>query len=242
MNEGHDIELLIRSHTPIIVIESPEETRVIDMLIDVGRRLFHPVHHWAISSGLQRIDHDNQQSRHMEPAALLQTIKSHKQASPSIYIISDFHPYLDQPLPIRLLKDIALERSQLGHTVVLLSHELELPSELKHFATYLPITLPDDKTIALIIREVVMESIKRNKKNHPQINADIMKQMVHNLKGISHDDVKRLARNAILDDGAITESDLPQVMQAKHELLNKEGILSFEFDTSQFSEVGGLKK
>jgi SpoVK/Ycf46/Vps4 family AAA+-type ATPase len=55
-------------------------------------------------------------------------------------------------------------------------------------------------------------------------------------------DARRLARNAIFDDGTINESDIPQVMQAKHTLLSGEGVLSFEFDTAKFSEVGGLRK
>ncbi|MCK4710154.1 MAG: AAA family ATPase, partial [Gammaproteobacteria bacterium] len=47
---------------------------------------------------------------------------------------------------------------------------------------------------------------------------------------------------AIVDDGAITESDLPEVMQAKYKLLNQDDVLSFEFETSSFSDLAGMKK
>ncbi len=53
-------------------------------------------------------------------------------------------------------------------------------------------------------------------------------------------DTERLARNAIYQDGAITHSDLPDVMQAKYELLNRGGALQFEYDTARFDDVGGL--
>jgi SpoVK/Ycf46/Vps4 family AAA+-type ATPase len=43
-------------------------------------------------------------------------------------------------------------------------------------------------------------------------------------------------------DGAITHSDLPDVMKAKYELLNKGGVLQFEYDTAKFGDVGGLSR
>ncbi|MFM2082823.1 MAG: hypothetical protein RL380_1514, partial [Verrucomicrobiota bacterium] len=46
----------------------------------------------------------------------------------------------------------------------------------------------------------------------------------------------------ISNDGAITEDDIPEVQRAKYELLGRDGVLSFEFETAKFSEVGGLKK
>ena len=40
---------------------------------------------------------------------------------------------------------------------------------------------------------------------------------------------KRLARKVIFDDGALLPSDLPAVMQAKYVLLNRGGVLAFEY-------------
>jgi SpoVK/Ycf46/Vps4 family AAA+-type ATPase len=65
---------------------------------------------------------------------------------------------------------------------------------------------------------------------------------VRNLRGLTEADVRRLARGAIRDDGAITEADIPEINRAKFELLDMGGVLSFEYDTAKFSAVGGLKK
>ena len=37
-------------------------------------------------------------------------------------------------------------------------------------------------------------------------------------------------------------SDLPAVMQAKYELLNRSGVLAFEYDTAQFADLGGMAR
>ncbi|MEJ2435950.1 MAG: AAA family ATPase, partial [Pseudolabrys sp.] len=52
--------------------------------------------------------------------------------------------------------------------------------------------------------------------------------------------MRRLARKAIYDDGAITDSDLPEVMKAKYELIGGDGLLTFEYDTQRFADVGGM--
>jgi SpoVK/Ycf46/Vps4 family AAA+-type ATPase len=65
---------------------------------------------------------------------------------------------------------------------------------------------------------------------------------VRNLAGLTATDARRLALKAISDDGAITESDIPEVMRAKYELLSHDGVLSFEYDTVKFSDVGGMTR
>jgi hypothetical protein len=85
-----------------------------------------PVMAWSSTSGLQRIDYESSPQRHTsEPRQALGQIKATTQAT--IYLLLDFHPYLNDPYSIRLLKDIALGYPRVGHTMVLVSHQLEIP-------------------------------------------------------------------------------------------------------------------
>ena len=43
MPERHDLELLIKSHIPIIVIETREEARAVDMIRSMQLRLATPI-------------------------------------------------------------------------------------------------------------------------------------------------------------------------------------------------------
>ena len=45
-------------------------------------------------------------------------------------------------------------------------------------------------------------------------------RLVQNISGLTFKDARRLIRNTIVDDGAISDDDLPEVMKAKYELLN----------------------
>jgi SpoVK/Ycf46/Vps4 family AAA+-type ATPase len=66
--------------------------------------------------------------------------------------------------------------------------------------------------------------------------------LVRNLAGLTATDARRLAVKAITEDGVISESEIPEVMRAKYELLTRDAILSFEYDTVKFSEVGGMAR
>jgi len=75
----------------------------------------------------------------------------------------------------------------------------------------------------------------------PRVDVKVVEKLVDNLAGLPLHDVERLTRQAIFNDGALTEDDLKPLLQAKYQLLNRGGTLSFEPDTAHFAEVGGLK-
>jgi len=101
--------------------------------------------------------------------------------------------------------------------------------------------LPDDNERKQIISAVV----KDWNAAHPgevEVDQQAMDLLVRNLAGLSRADTERLARHAVFDDGALSHSDLPEVNTAKYALLNNQGLLSYEYETAQFSDVGGLSK
>jgi SpoVK/Ycf46/Vps4 family AAA+-type ATPase len=74
------------------------------------------------------------------------------------------------------------------------------------------------------------------------VDPDAVQRLAHNLGGVSVTDARRLVRRAIEDDGAISASDVPAVMKAKHALLNRGGLVSFEYDIADFAAVAGLER
>ena len=55
-------------------------------------------------------------------------------------------------------------------------------------------------------------------------------------------EARRIARHLIFRDGAVSESDLPELAKLKFELLNKSGHLHFEYDTARFADIAGLSR
>jgi SpoVK/Ycf46/Vps4 family AAA+-type ATPase len=243
MNDGHDLEIVLRSGVPIIVIESSEEGRVLQLLtkiaIDRPTINYRPLYRWSITDGLQRLDLELEPQRHAtDPADVLGHIRA--VTKPGIYVLLDFHPFLDDPVNIRLLKDIALTAESTRSAIVLLSHQIDLPSELTGFSARFAMRPPDRDALQRMIMQIAAEHQQSAPGRRIEIDKRALELLVQNLAGLNHADAERLARNAIVDDGALTRSDLPAVMKAKYALLNQSGVLSFEYDTARFNEVAGF--
>lgn len=237
----HDLEVLIRSRVPIVIVETHEENRVVEQFRRLALRLPAPLFRWTVTEGLRRLDLDlAPQSFNSKPLDVLKHIRATPKEG--IYLLLDFHPYLDEPLHVRVLKEIALAHEESRVTIVFISHRLEVPPEIDKLTAHFEIQLPDPQTL----RDIVMEEARRYASANPGVRVtaqpSVVEGVVRNLRGLSVQDARRLARQAIADDGALTESDLPEVMAAKYRLLNRDGVLSFEYETARFTDVGGMAR
>ena len=245
MDSRRDLSLILQSRTPIVVIETRDESRILEMItsitLDRGKGDYLPLFRWTITDGLQRLDISLEPQMHnSDPDDVLRHIRAVNK--PGIYVLLDFHPYLDNPINVRLLKDICIRFNETSRHLILVSHRIKLPSELESFCARFEIALPSEHERDDIIRRISSEYADNNPGRGVPQDPKAVAMLVQNLAGLTHADTEQLARNAIYNDGAISDSDLPGVMQAKYELLNKAGILHFEYDTTKFNEIGGLKK
>ncbi len=245
MDGNHDLELILRSRTPIVIIESQDEARMLEMLQGIALRRsttsYIPLFRWTITDGLQRLDISLEpQSLNSEPTDVLKHIRA--VSKPGLYVLLDFHPFLEDPINVRLLKDICIRFRDVERQIVLMSHKVKVPTELEGFCARFDMALPGEQERVRIVKKVADEYSNDNPGSPVKIDPKAHKLLIKNLAGLSYADTARLARNAIYVDGAVSHSDLPNVMQAKYELLNRGGALQFEYDTATFGDVGGLAR
>ena len=239
MEEIHDIELMVKKGIPLIAIESYEEPRVLELCTRLGIKTFRKLFRWTSSDGLVDggLTHMEVVPKYQDPHELLVSIRQRSEAG--IYILCDFHHYLSEPKIVRLLKDIVLY-SSVAVTIVLASHEIILPPEISRFSTRFKLNFPSEDKIRQIIIDEAKEWQKKHKGRQVKTDNKTLNILISNLRGLTESDVKRLVRGAIYDDGAITASDIAKVNKSKFVLMDMNNILSYEYDTTQFSEVGGL--
>ena len=238
MNEFEDLKVLLHSRSPLIVIESFEEPRALLLLKRLAMNLMRPIFKWTITEGLQRFDTEQgAQAFNAEPSNLLAQIKGTRNSG--IYVLCDFHPFLNDAKHIRYLKEIAQAHEQLGHTVILLSHALQIPPELSRFCYSFSLSLPSDQQIRQLIQDAADNYIA-----HTGMPAQLTEQSISlllpHLRGLTFDEVKRLAYKAIADDGALTGDDIPRLNKAKFNLLQQDGVLSQVFEPVTLNDVIGL--
>ena len=238
MHEFDDLRVLVQAHSPLIVIESYEEPRALMLIKRLAVNLMRPVFKWTITDGLQRLDSEQgAQAFNAEPTNLLAQIKSTRNSG--IYVLCDFHPFLAEPKHVRYIKEIAQAHEQLGHTLILLSHAIDVPPELSRLCYRFALSLPSDQQIRQLIHDMA-DSYAAKTGMLAELTAENVSLLLQNLRGLTFDEVKRLAYKAIADDGAITQADIPRINRAKFSLLQTDGVLSQVFDSGSFANVIGL--
>ena len=232
-----DLRAILRSRVPLVVIETRDEDRAQAMITDLARESGVPAFEWTVTRGLRRVDTDlgGAQAFNADPSRVLAWISD---GIPGIYVLLDLHPYLVEPLNVRMLKDICLSYDANPRTVVLISHRVEVPAELEHLAARFPMAFPSRSERRAIVGEVAREWQARN--GAVRVDEAAVALLVENLAGLSVTDTRRLARTAIFNDGAITSADAPAVMRAKYDLLSHGGALSFEHETAGMADLAGM--
>ena len=241
MAETRDIAALLRARTPLILIDTPDEARVVDLFRHLLDKVLRPLYRWSITEGLRRLDIDLDEERPApDVGSTLRAIRAARVAG--TYLLFDLHPYLNYAVTLRSLREIVQREDCAEHTLVLVGHRMELPPELERLALRVPLRLPDSEAL----RRIVAEEIRRYPAAHGgrrvQVEAETVGAIVRNLEGLDASEARQIVRQLIHGDGVLDSNDLPALARLKFDLLNRSGNLHFEYDTGQFSEVAGLER
>lgn len=250
MYELNDLLLLLQTKQAVVCIQTHEELRALDLIKRCQLKLGKRVLKWSITSGLidvttgspslSLLDKNvttNTKSQSDPKQALIDINNS---STASVIALLDFHPFLDDPFTIRMVKEIAQNHNRNGHHLIFISPQLDLPNELSRFSAQFSMSLPERNAI----RKLVISELKVWKMRNPEqkflADRKSIQLLVNNLLGLTVAECQRLIRNAIYDDNAISRSDLEKTQKAKYELIGQDGVLSFEFETAHFKQVGGF--
>jgi AAA+ superfamily predicted ATPase len=256
MTDQQNLALLIESHFPIVVLETHEEQRAVNLIKDLYAGKKHGLQIWTASEGLKShqlhgdsgltlqgeghgYDYSDQQTEPtMDPDFMLNKVK--QSIRDNIILLLDFHPYISDPKTLRLVREIAQQYYVNGNTLVFISHQISIPKEIERLCVSYQLSIPSlDEILHLISNEAKTWKLKNG---NQVLKADkkAVKLLAQNLLGLTASDARRFIRNAIYDDGAITHSDVTGVMEAKYKLVGRDSILTFDYDTVDFSDVGGF--
>ncbi len=243
MPDTTDLGLILDSGVPIVVIETPDEPRVLAVLLRLAMRRAAAFYDWTVTGGLKLSgfgDAPKDGDTLTDPTELLAHIAHHR--GPAIFALCDLHPYLQDATNVRHLKDAALAHERLQNTIVLVSHKLDIPPELGRLSAKFSLRLPTDDEITALIREEAKLWAAANSGKRVRTDQETLDKLIANLRGLSHADARILIRRAIFSDGAITETDIPAVNKLKFELLGSEGVLRLEHHDTDFTQVAGLNR
>ena len=241
MIDTHDLAVRIRSGTPLLLIETHEESLLVDAFRHVVAELLRPLWRWSITEGLQRLDMDDPSApAAQDSSAVLDVMK--RDPHRGLWLMLDFHTYLRYAMNVRMLREVVLGQGAARHTVVLIGSKIELPPELEPLATRMDVRLPDEAALGKLLREEAFAYSREHAGRRVEIDANAQRAVIKHLRGLSLLDARRIVRDLIHDDGRIDARDVTGAQKAKFELLGRGGVVSFVPDVAQMDDVAGLAR
>ncbi len=243
MTDLDDLATLIRSGAPLIGIETDDESRIVETFRHAIGKVWRPLYRWTTTNGLVRLDLELDDAPEVAPdaSATLMAIKGQRERG--VYLLCDFHPYLRYPMTLRLVREILAREGTAAHTLVLVAPKLEeLPPEIQAVMVRYAPKLPDEAALSKLVREEAFTWSKEHAGRRVEVDAKVLATIARNLVGLSLTDARRVARTLIHDDGTLDAKDIAALGKAKFELLNRDGLLHYEFDTASFADVAGVAR
>ena len=235
MTETHDLSLILKSRFPIVTIETTEEPRILELLAEVCRKERLALFAWSVTSGLRRHGNENHLMNTQDLASCLRFIQATPQQG--VYVLLDAHAFMADPVNTRLVREIALDYGNVPRTLVFVSPSLSLAPELNRMSARFTLTVLD----LAGVRQLIVDEFDQWRNDGGKITADreALEHLSRHLVGLTADDARRLVRQSLRDDSAITREDVQRTLAHKHETLGGASVLSLEPDAADPAQVAG---
>ncbi|NJK66130.1 MAG: AAA family ATPase [Microcoleus sp. SU_5_3] len=232
------LDLMIRARYPLLYIVGVEEEPIEAVIAQVALQVTpaRRVLLWDIVRGWE----DNGSGKGSAMAALDRIGKTVVEEY-TIFVLRDLHPILKYPYSeknapvVRELRNLTRELKRSKKTIVLTSHALELPEELKEEMTVIDFPLPNVQEIDRLISHVV------EKPEQLQVSGLAREQLVKACQGLSRARIGRVLAKALAAKQQINESDIDGVLEEKQQAIRQTGILEFFNSRESLKSVGGLE-
>jgi hypothetical protein len=237
-DSARELELLVRSRYPLIVVDTLEEERLHDLLSRTAMRLRVPLFSWSRNRGLVREGLARGVYDTSDPGKLLAHLAAADQ--PGLYLLADFHPWLTDPIVARTFRESTTAFRNPDRALVISGHGVELPAEIADAAVPWKLSLPDAPAIRAELSRTVREL-------HQELGIDVRLSagdadaLSRNLSGLTLDEVRRSLRRAALDDRSLDPNDFETLMEAKKEAIARAGVLEWYPASSGSESVGGMQ-
>ena len=226
-----ELSLLVRARYPIIYLVTWEERRLEKALRTLARRLQKRVYFWRSSRGYEGLEDGDSPA-----SALNQAIRSRERA---LFVLQDFHPFLEDPLNVRLLRDAAQALKTSYKTLFLVSPVLKIPPELEKDVTVIDVPLPGRAELSSILSEMV-NPLTESRSITVEKGCALEERVVQASLGLTEAEASNVFAKVLVEDRAFTLEDVSSIVEEKRQIIRKAGLLEYCDVSEKMTDVGGL--
>jgi len=233
-----ELDVRIRARYPLIAINTYEEDRVRDALLDLVFQERHkekPLYFWSRSIGLQKIFDPKEGLLQTpisvgdteDPEGVLGFISEQKTG---IFLLCDYAPYIspygqEDPLLVRRLREIAWKLKSTTATVLFVGPSFPELKTLEKEITQIELELPKESEIDDSI-ELQLESLRSN-----GLAIDLTKEtqdaLLQALLGLSAGEISNVIAKAVISCNGLNRESINVILEEKKNVIRGSGSLTY---------------
>ena len=229
-----NLDLLIKSRTPLIWIKTKEEERLNRVLtatrdrLDIKRLII-----WDCVNGLKGSLNDEKKFIN-NPLGALNWIKDQNNSTSTILLLKDFHKFYEDPTISRTIKELSFLLKETTHNLILSSHVYPKSDELDELLTTIELPLPDQEELTKLLKNISL-------KTDSDLSENELNELAMASSGLSELRVRQVAARALTQRGKISKVDLQDIIDEKKQVIARSEILEFFESNSSQNDIGGLR-
>ncbi|MDX2216091.1 MAG: AAA family ATPase [Oculatellaceae cyanobacterium bins.114] len=233
MSFSNEFELLLRARYSLIYVPTREEERVEGAIAECAKRQGNRgVYIWDFVDGYQGNPNDEGFGRR-NPLQALELIEKLPATVPAVFILRDFHRFLDDVAIARKLRNLGRVLKSQPKNIVLLSPQLTIPDDLAEVLTVIEFPLPDPHEIQVELEKLLVATGR-------SLEARVLDEFVRSCQGLSMERIRRVLARAIATHGELRPEDVDLILEEKRQTIRQTQILDFYPTTANISDIGGL--
>jgi SpoVK/Ycf46/Vps4 family AAA+-type ATPase len=236
-----ELDLMVRARCAAVYVVTSEERRFEDLAARLAEKQRKRFQIWTRTRGLYEALNDHtplaETPRYPEPAEVLMYIR--RWNGPGIFLLKDFHVFLEDPSLARLLKDVSQDLRNEPKTILISAPSLKLPDELRKEVSVVDLPIPD----AVELRELLSTISRTLQERDPHavdLDASTLDQLVQAARGLTLDEAETAFAKAAVTHGVLSKDDVTLISSEKRQAIRKSGILEFHDADRGLKDIGGL--
>jgi SpoVK/Ycf46/Vps4 family AAA+-type ATPase len=234
-DSGGIIEILIRARYPLIYVVSFEENRVGSRLKEITDARKKQLFNWTITNGLELPD-GSWITELKDPIKALEYIL--QSDANALFVMHDYHHYLNDPVVVRKLRDVAHALKTSRKNVIFLSPVLKVPTELEKEIAVIDYQLPDKAEVTEIITRIA-KNLDTAKNLEVLESTEKLDKVVEAALGLTAEESENVFAKSLVQKG---QFDIPIILSEKEQIIRKSGVLEYYHASENMQEVGGLEE
>lgn len=246
-----ELDVRIRARYPLIAINTYEEDRVREALIDLvcqDRHKEKPLYFWSRPTGLQKVV-DPKDGLEQKPTTVGDTEDPDSvlgfigEQKTGIFLLCDYAPYIspygqEDPMLVRRLREIAWKLKSTKATVLFVGPNFPDLKTLEKEITQIELELPKESEIEQSI-ELQLENLRSS-----GLAIDLAKEtqdaLLQSLLGLSAGEISNVIAKAVISCNGLNQDSISVILEEKKNVIRGSGSLTY-VHPEPASNLGGYK-